>query len=86
VNFGFYWEVLWRLRENVPRRRPEIWRERTWLLHHENDPSHTSVLIQLFMTKHKMAVIRHPPYSRDLAPCDFFFFSKNEIEADRTPF
>jgi hypothetical protein len=27
----------------------------------------------------------HPPYSPDLAPCDFFLFPKNEIEVERTP-
>ena len=44
VNSGFYCEVLWRLRENVQRHRPQLWQERTWLLHHDNAPSHTSVL------------------------------------------
>jgi hypothetical protein len=29
-----------------------------------------------------MAVIPHPPYSPDLAPCDFSHF-QNEIEAER---
>jgi hypothetical protein len=85
VNSGFYCDVLRRLRENVQRRRPELWREQTWLLHHENAPFHTSVLTQQFLAKHKMAVIPHPPYSPDLASCDFFFFQKNEIEAERTP-
>jgi hypothetical protein len=37
---------LWRLRENVRRRRPKLWRENTWLLHHDNDQSRTSVVTQ----------------------------------------
>jgi histone-lysine N-methyltransferase SETMAR len=36
-------------------------------------PSHTSVLNQQFLAKYKMAFVPHPPYSRDLAPCDFLF-------------
>jgi hypothetical protein len=40
---------------------------------------------EMFLTKNKMAVIPIPPYSLDLAPCDFFLFQKNEIEAERTP-
>jgi hypothetical protein len=28
------------------------------------------------MAKYEMAVIPHPPYSPDLAPCDFFLFTK----------
>jgi hypothetical protein len=38
------------LRENVRRRHPEL--EQTWLLHHENAPSHTSVLTQQFLVKY----------------------------------
>jgi hypothetical protein len=44
--------MFWgQLRENVWRCRPEIWREQTWLLHHDNAPSHTSVLTQPFLAK-----------------------------------
>jgi hypothetical protein len=60
-NCEFYCDVLRRLRENVRRRCPELWREQTWLLHHDNAPSHTSVLTQEFLVKYKMAVIPHPP-------------------------
>jgi hypothetical protein len=55
-------------------RRPKLWREQTWLLHHDNAPSHTSVLTQQFLAKNKIPVIPHPPYSPDLAPCEFFLF------------
>jgi hypothetical protein len=57
-----------RLRENVRRRRPELWREQTWLLHNDNAPSHISVLTQQFLAKDKMAVIAHTPYFLHLAP------------------
>jgi transposase len=33
-----------------------------------------------FLEKHKMAVIPHPPYSPDLAPCDFFLFPKMKLK------
>jgi hypothetical protein len=33
-----------------------------------------------FLAKHKMAVIPHPPYSPDLAPCDFFLFPKMKLK------
>ena len=29
-----------------------------------------------FLTKNKIAVLEQPPYSSDLAPCDFFLFHK----------
>jgi hypothetical protein len=30
--------------------------------------------------KHKIPVIPHPPYSPDLAPCDFFLFPKIKLK------
>jgi hypothetical protein len=54
VNSGFYCDVFRRLRENLQRRRPELWREQTWLLHHDNAPSYTSVLNQQFLAKMKL--------------------------------
>ncbi|PNF31118.1 hypothetical protein B7P43_G15696 [Cryptotermes secundus] len=33
-----------------------------------------------FLAKNKMAVVPHPPYSPDLAPCDFFLFPKMKIK------
>jgi hypothetical protein len=54
--------------------------EKPWLLHHDNAPDHTSVLTQQFLAKYKMAVIPHPPYSPDLAPRDFFLFTKMKLK------
>jgi hypothetical protein len=70
--------LLRRLRENVRRRRHELWREQTWLLHHDNAP-HNSVLTQQFLVKNKVAVIPRPPYSLDLAPCDFRLFQNTKL-------
>jgi hypothetical protein len=39
-----------------------------------------SVLTQQFLTKYVMAVIPHPPYSPDLAPCDLFIFQKMKLK------
>jgi hypothetical protein len=33
-----------------------------------------------FLAKHKMAVTPHPPYSPDLAPCNFFLFPKMKLK------
>jgi hypothetical protein len=40
VNSAYYCEVLRRLRANVRRLRPELWRQKNWLLHHDNSVSH----------------------------------------------
>ena len=37
-------------------------------------PSHTVVSVQQFLTKNNMTPVRHPPYSPDLAPSNYFHF------------
>jgi histone-lysine N-methyltransferase SETMAR len=56
---------------------------RPWLLHHDNAPSHTSVLTQQFLSKQKTSVIPHPPYSNNLAPCDLLLFPKMKLRRSR---
>ena len=51
VNGKFYCEVLRRLRENVRHKRPEMWKNGDWLLHHDNAPAHTSLVVRKFFTK-----------------------------------
>jgi hypothetical protein len=84
VNSAYYCDISWRLCENVRRLRPEIWRQ-NWLLHHNNAPSHTSFFTREFLTKNNMTGIPHPPYSPDLAPCNFSV-SRIEDKTERSPF
>ena len=72
VNHEFYLEVLRRLRENVRRKRPELWRSGDWFLHHDNAPAHTALSVIRYLTSLGWTLVPHPPYSPDLAPCDFF--------------
>jgi len=46
------------------------------MLHHNSALAHTSLLIRSYLAKHQTSVMPHPPYSPDLAPADFFVFSK----------
>lgn len=80
VNKEYYREVLSRLREAVRRNRPELWTNQSWVLHHDNAPAHTSLLVSEYLAKNSMAVLPQPPYSPDLAPCDFFLFPKLKSE------
>jgi hypothetical protein len=63
VNSAYFCDVLRRLRENLRRFRPEIWRQKNWLLHHDNAPSHTSFFSRHFSDKNNMSVVPCPPYS-----------------------
>jgi len=76
VNKQLYQEVLARLREAVRRKRPELWENHTWMLHHDNAPAYASLLIRSYLAKNQTSVVPHPPYSPDLAPADFFLFPK----------
>jgi hypothetical protein len=50
------------VRENVRRFYPEIWRQKNWLLHHDNVPSHIFSFTSEFYTQNNTIVITHPPY------------------------
>jgi hypothetical protein len=52
-----------------------------WRLHHDNVPSHTSLLVHEFLAKHHVATLPQPPYSPDLAPVDFFLFKGRHFES-----
>ncbi|UYV70401.1 hypothetical protein LAZ67_7002912 [Cordylochernes scorpioides] len=71
-----YLGVLRRLREAIRQKRPELWRSKSWILHHDNAPAHTALKISKFLQDHSTSVLPQPPYSPDLAPCDFFLFGK----------
>ena len=58
-------------------KRWSLWEAHTWALHYDNAPAHTALSIHQFITEKKIATLQHPPpYSPNLAPCDFFFFPK----------
>jgi len=76
VKKQLYQEVLARLRDAVRRKRPELWENHTWMLHHDNAPGHASLLIRIYRAKHQTYVMPHPPYSPDLASADIFLFPK----------
>jgi len=79
VNGKFYCEVLRRMRENVRCKRPEMWKNGDWLLHHDNAPAHTLLVVREFLTKNNMTTVPHPAYSPDLALCDFYVFPKMKL-------
>jgi len=45
-------------------------------LHHDNAPSHTALVLRDHFAKNSTHIVPQPPYSPDLAPCDFWLFPK----------
>ena len=78
VNKQLCQEILERLRNAVRRKRPELWENQTWILHHDNAPADATLIIRSYLAKHQTSVVPHPPYSPDLAPADIFLFSKRK--------
>jgi len=72
VNQVYYLEVLESLRGKVRRKRPELFANNSWILHHDNAPAHTTLSVREFLATKQITVLEHPTYSPDLAPNDFF--------------
>jgi len=64
------------VRESVCQKQSEKWWDGNWILQHDNAPAHTSHLVQQFLAKHGTAKLQQPPYSPDLALCDFSLFPR----------
>ena len=47
-----------------------------WHFHQDNAPVHISILVTDYLTKMGIKTVPQPPYSPDLAPCDFSLFPK----------
>ncbi|VVC37276.1 Transposase, type 1 [Cinara cedri] len=76
VNQVYYLSVLATLRERVRKKRPELWKNNSWILHQDNAPAHNALSVKQYLAGKRTPVLKHAPYSPDLAPCDFFLFPK----------
>ena len=58
------------------RKRPVLFKSGQWHFHQDNAPVHNSILVTDYLTKMGIKTVPQPPYSPDLAPCDFWLFPK----------
>ncbi|UYV68238.1 hypothetical protein LAZ67_5003570 [Cordylochernes scorpioides] len=72
VNKEYYLQVMRNLREAIRQKRPDLWKNKNWLLRHDNAPAHTSLLVRAFLAKNNTLMMPQPPYSPDLAPYAHF--------------
>jgi hypothetical protein len=81
---AYYCDVLRRLRENVRRLRPELWRQKNWLLHHDKAPSHTFFSPgNFFFTKNDMTISTHPRRARPDEIIELFLKLRNPSSRTR---
>ena len=76
INKEYYIEVLREFRKRFRRKRPALFKSGQWHFHKDNAPVHNSILVTDYLTKMGIKTVLPPPYSPDLAPCDFWLFPK----------
>ena len=78
VNKEYYVEVLREFRKRFLGKRSAVFKSAQWHFHQDNAPVHNSILVTDYLTKMGIKSVLHPPYSPDLAPCDFCWCSKRK--------
>ncbi|UYV75744.1 hypothetical protein LAZ67_13001188 [Cordylochernes scorpioides] len=77
VNKEYYLQVMRNLREAIRQKRPDLWKNKNWRLHHDNAPAHTSLLVRDFLAKNNTLMMpRSHRIPQIWTPCDFFLFPK----------
>ncbi len=79
INAVRYGAVLDRLKDSIRHKRPGLWQPNpvhphltNVCFHHDNARPHTANATAVKLADYQW--VPHPPYSPDLAPCDFFLF------------
>jgi histone-lysine N-methyltransferase SETMAR len=81
----YYGEVIEKkLLPKLRKKRPNLIAN-GWLLHQDNASAHTSNFVKELFKRLDIETLPHPPYSPDLAKCDFWLFPnlKNHIRGTK---
>ena len=76
VNKEYYVEVLREFSKRFLGKKPALFKSGQWHFHQDNTPVHNSILVRDYLSKMGIKTVTQPPYSPDLAPCDFWLFPK----------
>ncbi len=79
INTDYYCTILSCLKERIRRKRPGLWERdqegnHVFWLHQDNATPHTLNITIAFFGENGINLVPHPPYSPDLALCDFAIF------------
>ena len=64
------------VQDRFRRKRPALFKSALLHIHQDNTPVHNSILVTDYLTKMGIKTLPQPPYSSDLALCDFWLFPK----------
>ena len=84
VNKEYYLGVMRRLREGIRQKRPDLWANNSWILHHDNALSHNAIVIREHLAKNEINTIQQPPNSPDLATFFYSVDSRNRSAKQKT--
>ena len=70
----------------LPKKRTLQWKNGQWWFHQDNAPCHKSTLVITWMADRGIKTVLHPPYSPNLAPCDFCLFPCMKENLERIRF
>ena len=76
VNKEYYVEVLREFKKRFHQKRPAFFKSDQWHFQQDNAPVYNSILVTDYLSKMGINTVPQPPYSPDLAPCDFWLFPK----------
>ena len=76
VNKEYYVEVLREFRKRFLGKRLALFKSGQWHFHQDNAPVDNSILVTDYLTKMAIKTVPQPPYSLDLASCNFWLFPK----------
>ena len=85
VNQTYYLKVLATLRERVRKKQLELWKKKLWILHQKSAPAHNVLSVKHYLAAKGIPLLKHMPYSPDLASCHFFLFPKIKSAFKRNP-
>ena len=72
----YYVEVLREFSKRFPGKCPVLFKFGHWHFQQDNAPVYNYILVTDYLTKIGIKTVPQPPYSLDLAPCDFCLFPK----------
>ena len=66
VNKEYYLSIMRRLREAIRLKRPDLWKDNSWFLQHNNAPSHTALVLRDHFAKKSTNIVPQAPHLPDL--------------------
>ena len=64
------------VQEEIPWKRPALFKSGQWHFHQHNAPVHNSILVTNYLTKMGIKTVPYSPHSPDVGPWNFCLFPK----------